>query len=217
MLFTPTDLSTERNIDLTSDGEGIVATLISAVTAWASSVASYPIEQAAAVYYVEDGANPIHLPTMAPVSGPVVSFYNTQTNVYDAVDVSLVRAGGASVYLNTFVPCGFQAVKVDYTAGWTAETLPSDLRDALMNLVMLKLEQINNLTVVDASSLDASQTATGALKKVQTADGYSEEYDVSESTAVWKAKAALLARSIGDDVPAGIMEVVSRYRLVFAL
>jgi hypothetical protein len=159
------------------------------------------------------------LPTAAPVTNVSVTTYNSVTTNYDAVDASLVRwSEDGVVDAGCGLPSGFQSVRVAFTTGWTADTLPKDLRSALMDLTLLKLQQINNLSLIDPTSPSDAGTdvVAGPLKRVQS-DTYSEEYDTAQSTAIWKAKTAQLSQSMGDDVPPQIFNTVLSYRRAWAI
>jgi hypothetical protein len=222
MLFTATDISNERNLNLTSDGTAITDTLIPAVTDWASRIVGYAVEQAEQTAYFDDGHQTLFLPTGGPVTAVSLATFNDDSSDYDAVEDSAVRFSSAgAVRCSMSLPYGFQAVRATYTAGWTDQTVPGDLRGALMDLVLVKLQQINNLTDITAEAAstdsgDQSATESGPLKRVVSL-GYTEEYDTSRSAAIWKAQAEQLARSVGDDVPPAILAVVLQYQRPFAV
>ncbi len=108
-------------------------------------------------------------------------------------------------------------MRATYTTGWTSETLPADLKQALINLVGLKLQEVTNFSSnPDDPTGDGSGASTGALKRV-SAGGYTEEYTTSGNESAWKAKTAQLSRSICDSIPSGIADTIARYRRPFAL
>lgn len=221
-LLTYDDIQVSLNIDLTdSNSQAAATTLIAAAVAHISNQVGYPIEQASQTVYFDGEFNRLWLPTKAPVSSLAVATYNTLTNTYDDISAEYVRhQGTADVLVATSLPCGFQSVRASYTTGWTDETLPEDLRQALIEIVGLKLQEFTNYssdpTGAASSSGDSSSVPTGGLKKY-TSGSYSEEYSDAESQARWKAKLSQLSRSIGDNLPDGIAAVIDLYRLGYAL
>ena len=223
-LFTYEDVQAQRNIDLTDpNGQELTTNLIEAATAWVSRYVGYGIEQAERIHYFSDGCEHVWLPTNAPVSAlalatkTVSGYTSVPADRFDWTEQGEVQSFNS-------LPSGLKAVRATYTAGWTSETLPADLRDALIDMVVLKLQGVNNFSTTASSSSEgegggesggASTTVAGALKKF-TAGSYSEEYSTAESDAYWRAKSAQLSRTIGDGIPASIKEVVASYRLVAA-
>jgi hypothetical protein len=221
-LLTFNDIQSERNIDLTDPNGQVVATsLIAAAIAWVERTIGYMLEAAATTAYFSEGHRDLWLPTSAPVSA-VSLFTRNADGTYATVDAGAYDwSDDGQVHSFYLLPSGFKAVKATYTAGWTAETLPSDLRDALIDWVALKLQAVSNFsssttTSGDNDDDDSGTTPTGQLKRV-TAGDYTEEYTTSESDAIAKAKATQLSRTIGDDVPPSIQEVVARYQRPVAL
>jgi len=221
-LITPEDVQTKLNVDLTSpEGQAVATSLIDAAVAWVEGQVGYPLESASLTTYFSDGYCHFWLPTSAPVSDLILSTYNPYTSGYDTVDARYVRfSPTGEIDCLASLPSGFQAVKASYTAGWTAITLPADFKDALVDLVGIRLLEVANFasatTITDADGNEVSSTPVGALKKVQS-DSYTEEYSTAQTDAYWKGKAAQLSRSIGDSVPSGIMETLSRFKRPFAL
>ncbi len=224
-LVTFAEIESERNIDLTDpQGQAIATTLIAGLTAAVAKYVGYPIEAAAKTEYFDEGEALIYLGTKAPISSLEIAFYNSLTNTYDTLDTTQYRQGAnGAVQLIAWPPCAFQGVRASYTTGWTSGTLPKDLREALIDLVTLKLQQINNLSLDPATygltdeQIEAGETAAaGQVSRVQS-DTYSEEYDSNQSSALWKAKVAQLSKGLGDDIPQAIKEVLDGYKLVFAL
>ncbi|MDP9357421.1 MAG: hypothetical protein M3R02_19450 [Chloroflexota bacterium] len=121
------------------------------------------MEAAEQVEYVEDGRHRLLLCTAVPVSNVTVASYNGPVNAYEDLDDRLVRSSAqGEVMIAAPLPHrfhGFQAMRVIYTAGWTAQTLPRDLRDAPISLFSLVLQEISNAAAKNG-------TGTGVLKKV---------------------------------------------------
>jgi len=226
-LFTPEIIQTERNIDLTDpNGKAVAEALINATTAYVSRYVGYPIEQAEQTSYFSDGYSHVWLPTGAPVSSLSLSrksgggYTDIPSNTYDWSESGEIES--------TFSwPSGLKAVKAVYTAGWTENTLPGDLRDAMIDMVTLKLQQIANFSAstTDTTTGEGEEeeggssevtTPPGQLKKYSV-DGYTEEYSTAQTDAFWKARSAQLAKSIGDNIPSSIKEVMARYRKPFAI
>ena len=218
-LFTYTDLQPRLNIDLSDpDGQTLAATLIGAVQGWASQVLDFPVEEAETTEYFEDGQNRLWLNTGAPVSELTIQIRGSVTSSYETISSDYVHnSGNQDVYVSVALPSGFQSVRATYTTGWTSTTVPAELKDALIELVGLKLQEVTNFSSnPDDPAGDDSGPATGALKRVEAVD-YTEEYVTTNYEAQWKAKAKQLSRTIGDDVPAHILETITRYRRPFAL
>lgn len=222
MLITTDDLQSTLNFDLTTPaGQTTATTLIKAATAWLSKAIGYPIEETSVTQYFDGSQQQLWLNTGAPVSNLALSTFNPYTSAYDSVDAGSIRPSvDNEVYCTLAFPCFYRGVKATYTTGWTADSLPDDLRQALIEMVGLKLQQVANFssstTSVDDSGNESTTTPVGALKRVQS-DSYSVEYSSAQSDAYWKAKVAQLSRSIGDALPDGIMEVVRSYRRSFAI
>jgi len=73
-LFDYEDIQAERNIDLTSpEGQTIAKSLISAVTAWASSIVGYDLEASSRNACFEIGDRSMFLPATSHVSNVVIS------------------------------------------------------------------------------------------------------------------------------------------------
>jgi len=211
MLFTSTDIATERNVTLTSDAMVILDTLIPAVTDWAAGVVGYPLETSVRTVYFDGGSCRLFLPTAAPVTALTLSSY--ASGVYSDVDPAFVRfSSTGAVACTTGLPCGFQAVRATFTSGWTDVTVPRDLREALIDLTLLKLQRINNFAAAATAGQNADEVA-GPLKRI-TAGQYTEDYDNSASQAWLKAQ---LAHSLGDGAPADIMGVLLKYQRAWAI
>lgn len=217
-LLTSDDIQSTLNIDLTDpNGQDTATTLIVSATAWLARAIGYPIEEATVTEYFDGAHQLFFLPTNAPVSNLVLDSYNPLTKVYDPVDPTYIRQmGDSEVYSSLRFYCGYRAVKATYTTGWTAGTLPADLKQALIELVGLKLQQIGNFSGLDPTSASNETPILGALKRTHS-DTYMEDYSTAQYDEFWKAKAAQMARSIGDSPPDGVMEVVRSYRRSFAI
>lgn len=218
MLITTDDLQSTLNLDLTDpNGQDTATTLIVSATAWLAKAIGYPIEEATVTVYFDGDHQLLFLPTNAPVSNLVLDSYNPLTKVYDPVDPVYIRQmGDGEVSSSLRFYCGYRSVKATYTTGWTAETLPADLKQALIELVGLKLQQIGNFSGLDPSSASNATPTLGALKRVHS-DTYLEDYSTAQSDELWKARAAQMARTIGDSLPNGVMEVIRSYRRSFAI
>lgn len=213
MLTTTDDLRSTLFIDLTDpNGQDTATTLIEAATAWLSKAIGYPIEETDVTEYFDGAHQLLFLPTNAPVSNLVLDSYNPLTKVYDPVNPVYIRQmGDSEVSSSLRFYCGYRSVKATYTTGWTAETLPADLKQALIELVGLKLQQIGNFSGLDPTSASNETPVLGALKRVHS-DTYLEDYSTAQSDELWKARAAQMDRSIGDSLPDAVMEVVRSYR-----
>lgn len=222
-LLTIQNLEEERNIDLTDpNGQLIAESLIDAAVAWVTRYVGYEIEESEQVQYFSDGYTKLWLYTKAPVSA--VSVERKSYNGHDVLQADAfdwTTNGEIEVYSG--LPRGLKAVKVTFTAGWTAETLPEDLRGALLDIVALKLQEIANFSATgDGASSggesggDGASTTTGGQLKRFTAGDYTEEYSTAGTDAYWRAKSAQLSRTIGDNIPAQVREVVAAYRLPLA-
>lgn len=222
-LLTLTDIQDERNIDLTSpEGETVATALIPVAIAWAERRIGYALEESERTEYFSDGHTYFCLAPKATISGLILA--SKSANAYSNVDAFAYEfTETGEVEVSVSLPRGLKAVKATYTAGWTAETFKTDaadLRSALIDLIALKLQTINIFASSTAPSSsgsegeeggEASSTPTGPIKKLSI-DGYAVEYSLAQDDAFWRAKGAQLARSIGDDVPVGITEVVDAYR-----
>lgn len=222
-LLLPEDLQATLNIDLTDpNGQALATSLIATSTTFVSKYLGYPLEQSSQTTFFDGEFNRLWLPTGAPVSSLIMATYNSLTDEYETIDAAYVRnQGTAEVFVTTSLSNGFQSVKASYTTGWTSETLPEDLRQALIDMVGLKLQAVTNYSsdpseVAASESEGSSGVPTGGLKKYSSGN-YSEEYSDAESQARWKAKTAQLSRTIGDSLPAEIQEVLDRYRQSFAI
>ncbi len=217
-LLTPTDIQAALNIDLTDpNGQALATSLIAAAVAYVESALGFPLEATTQTKYFNGEFNHLWLPTAAPVSDLVIATYNSSTHVYDTLDSLYLRTSGNQVFIRTSLPYGFETMRATYTTGWSAATLPADLKQALIDLVGIKLQEVTNYSSnPDDPTGDGSGATTGALKKVSSG-AYTEEYGSTGNDAAWKAKTAQLSRSIGDGLPAGIQEVVDRYRVPCAL
>jgi hypothetical protein len=218
MLLTYDDIQSALNIDLTDpNGQALATSLIAAAVAYVENALGYSLEEAETTEYFDGEFNRLWLNTTAPVSTVTLAQYNSITSAYDDIDSLYVRTNGNQVYTSLSLPHGFQSVRATYTTGWTAETLPADLKQALIDLVGIKLQEVTNYSSnPDDPTGDGTDATIGALKKVSSGS-YTEEYGSAGNEAVWKAKTAQLSRSIGDAVPSGIQEVVSRYRPPIAI
>lgn len=220
------DLQQALNIDLSDpNGQAVATDLIAAAVAYIEKQVDFKLESGSRTEYFGDGYCHFWLKTGAPVSALSLSVYNSMTAAYDAVASTLVRySDTGEVSTIAWLPEGFQAVKADYTAGWTSVTFPKDLRQALIDLVGVKLMEVANYSSTADSfngSGDAeeggesSTTPTGGLKKY-TVGGFTAEYSTAQTDAYWKAKSAQLTRSIGDDVPPGVTNIINLYKRPFA-
>lgn len=222
MLITLDDLQSALNVDLTDpNGQTVATNLITAAQAEAEAILGFPLEARLVTTYFNGEDRHLWLPTAAPVSDVQIATYNASTNAYDTVDGQYVRSlGDARVTINTSLPEGPEMVRATYTTGWTADTLPADLKHALIELVGIKLLETANFsstqTTTDVNGTVTTTTPEGAVKRVQS-DSYSVEYSTAQADAYWKGQAAQLARSIGDTTPAGVMEVFRRYQPVVAI
>jgi hypothetical protein len=218
MLITYSDLQSALNIDLTDpNGQEVATELIASTQEWLSNQLGFPVEEDEVTKYFNGQYHHLWLPTSAPVSGVAIASYNSTSAVYDAVASQYIRSSGNEVFIDYYLPEGFQTVRAIYTTGWTAETLPDDLRRALIELVGLKLQEVTNYSSnPDDPTGDGSGASTGTLKRVN-AGSYSEEYGGGLSETQWKAKAAQLSRGFGDSVPMGIQAVINSYKVPYAV
>jgi hypothetical protein len=225
MLLTYQDLQSALNIDLTNlNGQELADSLIAATQALFSGplYLGFPIEAAPTTEYRSNGQSLIWLSTTAPVSNVSAALHNSSSNTYDTVDTGYVtNHGGREVFITQSVPEAFHSLRLTYTTGWTAESLPADLKQAIIDLVGIKLLQVANYSFAapgteSAEEGEETSTTTGPIKRVVSL-GYTEEYSTADADAYWKAKTTQLTRSIGDDVPEPIKQVVLAYRPAFAL
>lgn len=217
-LLTYNDIQEALNIDLTSpNGQSLATSLIAAAVSYAEQVVGFPLEAATVTEYFDGESNRLWLNTSAPVSNLTLAQYNSITRSYDDIDSLYLRHSGNEVYSSYTLPSGFQSVRATYTTGWTTATVPGDLKRALIDLVGLKLQEVTNFSSNPDDPTGAGTSPdVGALKRVSSG-AYSEEYSSTGSEVMWKAKAAQLSRTIGDGVPAGMQEMLARYRQPFAL
>jgi hypothetical protein len=216
-LLTPDDIQQALNIDLTNpQGRDLAASLIKAAVAYVEAQLGFPVEARQVTSYFSGEYPLVWLPTAAPVQD--VTLATASGSTYETVDSALVRHYGTNeVFTTASLPHGHRALRVTYTTGWTAQTLPADIRQALIELVGLKLQEVTNYSSDPADPEGEGASSTGTLKKV-TAGGYTEEYAPdSQRDALWKARAAQLSRTIGASVPPSIEEVLDHYRVPFAV
>lgn len=227
MLLTYQDLQPALNIDLSDpNGQDLADSLIAATQALISSPAylGFPIEAAPVTEYRSEGNSLIWLDSTAPVSSLVAAAYNHTSSAYDTIDTAYVtNHGGREVFIRQSLADGFHALRLTYTTGWTRETLPAELKQAIIDIVGIKLLEVANYasTAPDTSSdsgEEESETSStsGPLKKVVSL-GYTEEFSTAESDAYWKAQTAKMTRSIGDAIPQEIKDTILAYRPSFAL
>jgi hypothetical protein len=226
MLLTYADLQPALNIDLTDpNGHELADSLIAATQALLSgpTMLGFPIEQASTTEYADPAHSLFWLNTTAPVSDLEVSKMNSQTSSYDTISTDYVtNHGGRQVYVTDTLPNVPFGVRLSYTTGWTAETLPADLKQAMIDIVGIKLLEVANYSSAAPGSTteeegeEAADTTSGPLKKVVSI-GYTEEYSTAESDAYWKAKTGQLTRSIGDNLPQSIIDTVLAYKPSFAI
>lgn len=216
-LLTPEDIQASLNIDLTTpNGQTLATKLIASAVAYVEQELGYPLEARTQTTYFDGEYPRMWLPTVAPVSDLTMAAYNHATGSYDAISSQFVRQSGNEVVLSVVARRGFQSLRATYTTGWTTATLPADLRQALIDLVGLKIQEVTNYSSdPDNPNGDGSAPAT-SLKRV-TSGAYTEEYGSTGSEVMWKAKLSQLSRSIGEAVPMSIQKVVERYRVPFAL
>jgi hypothetical protein len=196
MLVTYTDIRKALNIDLTDpNGQSLATSLINTAVAYAEAQVGHPLEEATVTGYFDGEFNRLWLHTAAPVSNLVITTYNRSNGEYEALDPGYIRhTGNNQVYLGVSLPYGFQSVQATYTIGWTAQTLPADLKQAFIEVVRLKLQAVTNFSGnPDDPTGDGSGAAAGSLKRVSSG-AYSEEYGSTGSEVMWKAKAAQLWR-----------------------
>lgn len=187
-LLLPSDIETQLNKDLSSNGQALAAVILPAVQKWAEKRCGYSFEVAARTEYYSDGGNWFPLHTFAPITvAPTATSYNTTTEAHEAVTqtVRLLNAGAAFIQNFDALPYP-DGIAITYTSGWTSGTFPTDLKQALIELAAQKM--------ID------SETPGQKLKSL-TSGQYKEEYD-SITTS---------------QVPANILEVVDRYRLSVAI
>lgn len=214
-LLTTADVGNHLNINLANPmGINVATELIAAVQETAESLIGYPLEANAYVDIFDGGLTTYVLRTLAPIAGSVAAeAYDSYTDTWSDPLIShrLTKSNIVRFVRNT--PKGYDNLRLTYSAGWDADTLPKDLRDAMLDLVGLKLQAVANFSSTDTTASSDEAPTMGALKRVRTADGYWEEYDSSEADAYWKAKGEQLALLAGAPIPPAILEVFSRYRL----
>jgi hypothetical protein len=226
MLLTYQELQSALNIDLTDpNGQALADSLIEATQALISGPAylGFPVEQATTTEYRSEGNSLVWLTTTAPVSNVVASIYNSTSSDYDTVDTAYVtNHGGRETFIRQSLSDGFHALRLTYKTGWTSETLPADLKQTIIDIVAIKLLEVANYSSAapgtETSGEEGEETAstTGPIKRVVSL-GYTEEYSTADSDAYWKAKTAALTRSIGDNIPEPIRQVILAYRPNFAV
>jgi hypothetical protein len=226
MLLSYQDLQPALNIDLTDpNGQALADSLIAATQALLSSplYLGFPMEAGQATEYRSNGQSLVWLSTTAPVSAVSAALFNTSSNTYDTVDAGyVINHGGREVLINRSVPEGFHSLRLVYTTGWTAETIPADLKQAIIDIVGLKLLEVANYSSAapGTSSNEEEETETsstsGPLKKVVSL-GYTEEFSTAETDAYWKAKTAQMTRTVGDDIPQSVKDLVLAYQPPFAI
>lgn len=65
----------------------------------------------------------------------MLATHNTITGAYDPINALYIRHTGANeVYTSLHLPHGFPSVRATCTTGWTAATLPADMKRALSPL-----------------------------------------------------------------------------------
>lgn len=135
------------NIDMTSpNGQTLATSLIAAAVASVEQMLGFPLEESSQTTYFDGETNRLWLPTGAPVGNLVLSTHNSITGAYDPINALYIRHTGSSeVYTSLSLPHGFQSVRTTYTTGWTAATLPAYLKQALIDLVGLKLSEVTLL------------------------------------------------------------------------
>lgn len=166
-LLTPEDIQAALNIDLsTPNGQTLATSLIAAAVAYVEQAVGYPLEEAETVTYFDGDDYRLWLPTSAPVNNLVLSTHNSITGAYDPIDAFYIRHSGTSeVYTSLSLPRGFQSVRATYTTGWTAATLPAGLKQALIDLVGLKLQEVANFSSnLDDPAGDGPGAVTGAME-----------------------------------------------------
>ena len=188
-LLDYTDLQTQKNIDLTSNGIAEANLLANAILTWSANYCNrltwaygvqteyFTFDQYQDTFYVSC----LPLDTTQPVT---VATYNSATNAYDPY-LYTVRANSKG-RVKTITPLlyGDEAVQITYTGGYKdpasgGSGLPSDLKQALTDLLVLRF--------------DGTQESGRQLTKV-TAGRYSEEYTAT------------------DDLPENILMVLNQYR-----
>ena len=86
---------------------------------------------------------------------------DTSTLARDAAESHDVRSDAAGEAVLGISPLkGLRAVRATHTSGGTAEPLPRDVRDALVCLVGLRCQGINNATVDEGKDAGALETVT---------------------------------------------------------
>lgn len=192
-LISTSDIESQINADLTDpNGQALAQTLINAALQWAQSRCGYTFAKGSMTDLFDGGVSLFFLKTAAPVDTSVaatVEVYNPTLEEYEAYTGTVRLSSDGQVQLSTCPAEGFKAVKITYTAGWSQAEFPSDLKQALVELV--------------ARKFNAAQSGDQQLRRV-TSGAYTEEYTTSNETAL-------------TDVPADIQEVVDRYRRVVVL
>jgi hypothetical protein len=150
------------------DGRALADSMAAAILTWSARYCnrlgwSYGV-------YTENLSPPRALATgylsALPVdpSQPVtIGIYNFSTNLYDPF-LGNFRVNPAGVLAtNYYLPYGFESTRVTYTGGYTDNTFPADLKQALTDLLV---QRFNNAT-------SGGQT----VSSVRAGD-YSETYDL---------------------------------------
>lgn len=141
-LLQPTDIQAALNIDVTDpNGQTLATSLITAAAAYVEAALAYPLEEKQVVTYFDGEYPRVWLPTMAPVTNLTMAAY-TSIGTYADIASQYVRQSGNEDSLLVIVNHGFQSLRATYTTGWTAAKLPADLRQALIDLVGLKLQAV---------------------------------------------------------------------------
>lgn len=170
-LLTYQDLEAQKNITLQPDGQTQATTLGRSIVAWAERRTGRVFEKRSVTEYFDGGASVYYL-TNTPVDvtvAPVITVYNPSTTLYDAFPYTASLTAEGMLSLAYPVASYPRGLSVTYTAGYDATTLPADLKQALVELLVQKFE--------------SASEGGKSLKRV-TVDTYTEEYDISATSGV---------------------------------
>ena len=188
-LISTTDIENHLNITLEPDGITLANNLINAVLTWAQLYCGFTFASGSVTDYFDEGGQTFFLSNAFNISNIVISTYDFSTDSYLTYTGVVRSSSNGIVHTRDFLPSGFQAVQISYTAGWSDNQFATlDLKEALVELIGLKFMAANGDDKV-ASKI--------------TAGHYTIEYDPAAQN--------------NNDIPADILSVLGTYRRVLVL
>lgn len=206
MLIATTNIASYLDTTFTEGEIPRVAALIDSTLVDAGGIVGYPLSHAERIAFFAGSQRRVWLPVPALAldteANIIVTIYDDVAATYSPWTLQSLPVLRSDASLDLYgAGSGPDAVQVTYTAGWTDETLPKDLKQALIELIAAKWSLATNVSTAFSDS-----STTDAPVKTVSIGSFRTEYAGGADTTGVTAKLQAQASTARD--------TIARYRRV---